>query len=371
MKKISVFLLSVLFALHAYTQDVSVILHAPATASQGQEFELAITVNKADVTGFARLQVDLPAGFTVKAGTTQGSTFSFKDNKIRFLWMSLPADRTIKVSCMATADNSVGGAVTLEGAFSYVMNNETQRFTIPSQAIQFGAAAVVSNVNAQQEADRAEKERQDKLAKEREEHDRLAIEKAEQEAREEAERLAKEYELQKSSEVETIAEVKTTEQNLTTTPEVIETPVSTPVTEDVPVVTEPVITEPVVTEPIVAEPVVIEPVVSEPVTTYTPPSSTRKTSSGSVEYKVQVGAFKNTPAQGYFRKLENSFSEHRMAKSNDNDGFVRYFIGSFDNFNAVESFHQRVLALGYTSFIVAHKDGRKITIKEAKQLSGN
>jgi len=381
MKKLVIVVLVLFYFASLKSQDVSVGIIAPSSGNQGQEFEISITVNKADVTGFARLQLDVPPGFTVKAGQTNGSTFSFKDNKIRFLWMSLPAERTLKVSCLATADQTVSGNISIEGSFSYVLNNETQRYAIPSQVISFGGASIASNdVAAEQEAARLEQERQERLQKEKEEHDRIEREKAEREAREEAERLAQQYAVsQQEGETEN-HDLKTSEQDLPNTsetidvqPEVTTTSSSTSTSSDYSSTSSTSTTPETTSTTQEASTSTSTSEVSTSTTSeenYTPVVTTT-TRKGAVEYKVQVGAYKTSPAQGYYRKLENSITDHRLEKSNDPDGFVRYYIGSFDTFTSVDSFHRRVMQLGYSSFIIAKKDGNRITIKEAKEISGN
>jgi len=348
-------------SLYLFSQDVSVILHMPPNADDGVEFEISLTVNKADVTGFARLQLDFPEGFTVRGGQTQGATFSYRDNKARFLWMSLPSDRTLKVSCMVTPQG-IAGIKTIEGSFSYVFNNETQRYTIPQQNVSIAGTALASASNqekerlaqeaAQKEAERLERERQERLAREREAHEREARERAEREARENAERLA---------------------QQSQPTPEIVEvvvetTPAPAPTPEPLPLPTTPAATPK-------SEPAPVEQPRTVPTTTtrttQTPPSPATTTRRGGVEYKVQVGAFRNAPDPSYFRKLENSITDHKINSSRDNDGFTRYTIGSFSSFSAVEAFLNRVQQLGYTSFIIAVQDGRRITIKQAKEISQN
>ena len=383
MKKLLIIISVIFYFTPLISQDVSVGMIVPSSANQGQEFEISITVNKADVTGFARLQLDLPLGFTVKASQTMGSTFSFKDNKIRFLWMSLPADRTLNVSCLATADASVSGDVTIEGSFSYVLNNETQRFSIPAQVVSFGGASVAVNNNAaEEEAARLERERQERLEKERVEHDSLAREQAEREAQEAAERLAQQYTETQTTDVEdnnnVEQDLKSTTQDLSSNSETIDieppetTPETTPETrpETTPEITPEITPSTSTSSSSTSTYSTTSPTSSSTSSNYST-ASTTSTRKGAVEYKVQVGAFKSMPAQGYFKKLENSITEHILVKSNDSDGFMRYYIGSFDNFTSVDNFHKRVMQLGYSSFIVANKDGSRITIKQAKEISGN
>ena len=383
MKNLFVFFSILFLTTHLFSQEVAVILNAPANATQGKEFEISLTVNKADVTGFARIQLDLPAGFTVKASQTQGSTFSFKDNKVRFLWMSLPADKTLNISCLATADNSVSGNINIEGAFSYVLNNETQRFTIAPQAIQFGASNEASAEDSGKiEAERLEKERQESLAKEQVEHDRLALEKAEKEAQENAEKMAQQNaESQNTTTTPEIStntptEITNPETNTNNSTEVVNTPETN--TNNPEVVNTPEIKS--TTQDLTPSEVVIanpenttstEPVSNNNSSSSNNYSSTASSSASAIEYKIQIGAFKSSPATGYFKKLENNVSEFTVKSSSDPDGFVRYFIGSFNSFSSVNNFHKKVLQLGYSSFIVANKDGKKITIKEAKEISKN
>ena len=110
-----------------FSQGVDIKVNCPSNVQQGQEFEIKITITKGDISGFARLQLDFPEGFNVKTSQALGSTFSFKENKARFLWMSLPGDNVLTVNCMVTAAAPLTGKQEFEGAFSCVINNETQK----------------------------------------------------------------------------------------------------------------------------------------------------------------------------------------------------------------------------------------------------
>lgn len=114
----------------AFSQDVRVTTNMPAESEAGKEFSVEITVDKGDVSGFAKLQQELPAGFTASSDNVAGSTFSFKEQKVKFLWMSLPADKTFKVSYKVKVDASVIGNQIFDGSFSYIKDNETQKATL-------------------------------------------------------------------------------------------------------------------------------------------------------------------------------------------------------------------------------------------------
>jgi len=344
--KILLLALLVNLATGLFSQNVSVSMKMPSQATAGVEFEISIRINKGDVSGFARLQVDFPDGFTVRGGKTEGATFSYKDNKARFLWMSLPADEILNVSCMVTGGN-VAGSQMIEGSFSYVFENETQRYTIIPQNINFGGASSVvaqiteeDNISQQDDSERLEREREERLQRERAEHDRQAKLAAERAAAAEAERLANQY--AQSQTTTSTAKTETTTQTITSTPEKQTTSAASTQNK------------------------------GQTSGKTTSSSSFASSSSASgIEYRVQIGAFRNSPNTDYFRNLESSISEHKISYTNDGDGFMRYTIGSFRSFNEANSFMSRVQQLGYTSFIVAFQDGRKISVTQARKITQN
>src|SRR5688572_23761729 len=79
-------------------QDVSVNVDMPATAAPETTFRVTLKVNKGEVNGFAKLEQLLPAGLEATGVDVANSTFTFKDRKAKFLWMSLPAEATFTVS---------------------------------------------------------------------------------------------------------------------------------------------------------------------------------------------------------------------------------------------------------------------------------
>lgn len=133
----------------AFAQDVKVTSNIPAEVEAGKEFTVELTVNKGDVSGFAKLQQELPAGLTATPENPNGSTFSFKEQKVKFLWMALPGDKTFKVSYKVKVDASVTGDQILEGSFSYILNNETQKAALPKDIIKVTASGTaVANAAA-------------------------------------------------------------------------------------------------------------------------------------------------------------------------------------------------------------------------------
>ncbi|MES2593387.1 MAG: hypothetical protein V4608_16005 [Bacteroidota bacterium] len=107
----------------------------PGSASD--EFVVEITVNKANLTGFAKLMEVLPTGFTATGMETSGASFSFADQKARFIWVSLPAQPEFKISYKVKVKN-VGGDQLIDGVFSYIENDDTKKYVMPTDKITIG-----------------------------------------------------------------------------------------------------------------------------------------------------------------------------------------------------------------------------------------
>ena len=118
--------------------QVSVTTKLPATAVPGGNFTVELNIAKSDVAGFAKLQQQLPPGFTAEAVETANATFSFKDQKVKFLWMALPND-DFKVSYKVAVDASLSGNQIIEGTFAYIKDNETEKLVIAKDIIKIQA----------------------------------------------------------------------------------------------------------------------------------------------------------------------------------------------------------------------------------------
>lgn len=114
-----------------FTVDLTVTQKLPAIISQGKDAVVEITIDKGDLPGFAKIQQDFPDGFTAEPIETKGATFSFKDNKLKFIWMSLPVEKVFTISYKITPNETVIGDFSLGGKFSFISESERQNIEIP------------------------------------------------------------------------------------------------------------------------------------------------------------------------------------------------------------------------------------------------
>lgn len=128
-----------------FVGNVSIVQEMPAKMDPGTEVRVTVTVNKDKISGFAKLQIDLPAGFTASAIETKGASFTFADGKAKFIWMALPTQPSFKVSYTLSADASVVGTMQVTGRLSYIEDNERKTVDMAPSTITIGTGGAVAS----------------------------------------------------------------------------------------------------------------------------------------------------------------------------------------------------------------------------------
>lgn len=91
------------------------------------EFMVEIVVNKGTVGGFAKLQENIPSGYSALAGKVNNASFTFTEQKAKFVWLSIPSDPSFTISYTVKADPEIKGETSIDGIFSYIENDETKK----------------------------------------------------------------------------------------------------------------------------------------------------------------------------------------------------------------------------------------------------
>ena len=84
-----------------------------------------ILVNKESKQKFAKIEEDIPAGYTALDVDPKESIFTFKGGKAKFLWMNLPADPYFTVTYKLVPQHPSSPAPQMEGKFSYLEGEKT------------------------------------------------------------------------------------------------------------------------------------------------------------------------------------------------------------------------------------------------------
>lgn len=140
-------LLGILLFKAIFLTNVVVTHEAPATMQAGSEVKVTVTVDKGPLSGFAKLQIDLPEGLTATAIETKGASFTFADGKAKFIWMALPSQPQFKVTYTLGATATATGSLPITGKFSYIEDNERKTEDINSTTVTITGGAVAHDAS--------------------------------------------------------------------------------------------------------------------------------------------------------------------------------------------------------------------------------
>ncbi len=129
-----------------FLTDVIITQDVPTTMQAGTEVKVTVTIDKGQLSGFAKLQIDLPEGLSATSIETKGASFTFADGKAKFIWMALPASPQFKVSYTLSAAATANGSLPINGKFSYIEDNERKTEDIATTAVTITGGAVAQDV---------------------------------------------------------------------------------------------------------------------------------------------------------------------------------------------------------------------------------
>jgi len=291
--------------------QLSITHNIPASISPGKTQDIEFTINKGSVGGFAKFQCDLPFGFTAVNIDSKSGNFTFENQRLKIVWVSVPGDAsfTFKFS-MGVPANAINSA-SISAKFFYLENNVKKELDMPAHTIKFGEGSVASTPTN----------------------------------------------TVTSTPTNTVATTPTNTVTSTPTNTVTSTPTktvtSTPTNTVAATPTNTVTSTP--TNTVAATPT--NTVTSAPTNTVSSsPTKTTSTSSASgVTYKVQLGAFSSSPAKSKFPGVNFTVNEE--------GGYFKAVSGNFNNIDDALKHKSELSAKGYQGFIVAYKNGQRIGLK--------
>lgn len=135
--------------LSLFQEPVSVSIQAPEEATVGTSIIVNVTINKGNISSFARYQQNLPIGYTAEVVNLPNGDFTFKDQRIIVGWLNLPRDNQITFSYKINIDPTAEGTLFLSGIFSYIENNERKNIESPTVSVIIRPVGYVAQNNQQ------------------------------------------------------------------------------------------------------------------------------------------------------------------------------------------------------------------------------
>ena len=284
----------------AFAQDVSITYTLPASASAGESIEAKYTLTKAPTMGsFAKFQLDLPPGFDAQSIDIKGGNFTFENNRVKIVWVSLPPDASFNFTFKLMAAASAFGNINFVPQFFYLENNVKKEYNVTPFIINFGGAAVSSeNGNTTSSASTPDATSTTTGA------------------------------IADSSTVTKTVEVASTEsKNTTPAQPVVPEPTPAPTTIPTP--------EPTPTKPVTATPATIK---------------------SNVMFHVQLAALTNKPNK-------STFSQYGTVKIVEDAGLYKVLVGSFKTLEDARKCKADLISKGASGcFVVAYENGVRVKI---------
>src|SRR6185437_1407830 len=124
-----------------FGDPVSVTAKIPDNIEAGKNFEIEVTINKAQVAGFAKLQLEIPPAFVAAENDSKGGSFSASGRIVKIIWTSVPSDAELLVKITVSVPANATGNLPIKGKFSYIENNVKQEAEFPELTIKLGGAS--------------------------------------------------------------------------------------------------------------------------------------------------------------------------------------------------------------------------------------
>jgi len=117
-------------------KNVRCIRQVPSMIGASNEYVVNILVNKGSTEKFAKIEEEVPQGFKAEVIQAKDAIFTFKDQKVKFLWMNLPAEQRFVVSYKLIPTSKADiKQLLLKGTFSFIVNEATQVIEITQKEV--------------------------------------------------------------------------------------------------------------------------------------------------------------------------------------------------------------------------------------------
>ena len=308
-----------------------VYVYREVEAKGNDKYAVRLKVLSKNLTGFAKIEDIVPYDAKASQVEAKESVFSQVDNKVKFVWMSMPEADTFEVVYNLDLSGALSQDIEeVSGKFSYLYDNSTQKLTIRSEA--------PDDANTEKPDEEVTPEIPD------EEEDQTAELTEEQDTAVEPEPEKSE----KITEIERVSEEKIDE------------------ADDDDLDTRKYFADGYTDDDEQDEP--NEPSPDEEETKTKSVTKQQKRKDQGVNYRVQLLAGHNSVEAPYFEK-NYDFTDQFFVENHD--GWIKYTTGDFGIYNDARDGREDIRN-NYEfpgPFVVAYNDGLRITVQEALMIT--
>jgi cell division septation protein DedD len=154
MKYIFIFINALAIAIYHFVfgDPVTTTAKIPEGITPGSNFVIEVTIAKPSVTGFAKLQLELPPGFTAAEVDNKGGSFTTSGTVVKIIWTSVPTDAELIIKINVAVPASASGDKQIKGKFSYIADNIKQEAPFEPVTINLGGSDGVASTQTTTES---------------------------------------------------------------------------------------------------------------------------------------------------------------------------------------------------------------------------
>jgi cell division septation protein DedD len=113
-----ILLLAISFGLKA---QVTMVTNMPPSVAPNANLNIEVKINKGTIGNFSKYEIEVPEGFTATEGESRTGYFTFEKNRVKIVWVTIPAEAEFIVSFKLKTPSSTGPNI-LYQKFFYIEN---------------------------------------------------------------------------------------------------------------------------------------------------------------------------------------------------------------------------------------------------------
>lgn len=133
-----------------FLQQIEVQQSVPERIAPGESVDVTVSVSKGKIQGFAKLQLNLDDDLTIEPVENNGASFTFSDQKAKFIWMSLPEGKNFELKYRLVVSPDASGPKEISGHFSYIDDNKRLVHDLQTATIITGETAGVADTQIEE-----------------------------------------------------------------------------------------------------------------------------------------------------------------------------------------------------------------------------
>lgn len=106
------------------SSELSFLVKQPKLIQGGHSYTINVTIQKQDISGISKFEVELPEGFVIRAVETSGASFIREQNIGKFIWVSLPNAESIEVAYQVYTPMNLEKEYKIYSTFFYLDGRE-------------------------------------------------------------------------------------------------------------------------------------------------------------------------------------------------------------------------------------------------------